>query len=76
MAVSSTSARYTKAMISHVTLQFVGVLNSVAIFPADRDIFFHEVRSSAGYSVATFVVAFTLVEIPLELLGVIVRDSP
>ncbi|KAG8903628.1 hypothetical protein FRB99_002933 [Tulasnella sp. 403] len=52
-------------------LAFVGVLNNIAVYPADRDIFFHEVRSSAGYSAATFVLAFTLVELPLEILGVL-----
>jgi len=53
-------------------LPFVGVLNNVAVFPADRDIFFHEVRSSAAYSAATFVLAFTIIELPLEILGVLI----
>ncbi|KAG9003035.1 hypothetical protein FRB93_011322 [Tulasnella sp. JGI-2019a] len=59
-------------------LAFVGLLNNVAIFPADRDIFWYEVRSSAAYSSATFLFAFTLIEIPLEivasLLGAIVSN--
>ncbi|KAG8923585.1 hypothetical protein FRC00_006062 [Tulasnella sp. 408] len=50
-------------------LAFVGVLNNVAIFPADRDIFFHEVRTSGAYSASTFVLAFTIVELPLEIGG-------
>ncbi|KAG8951402.1 hypothetical protein FRC04_006173 [Tulasnella sp. 424] len=50
-------------------LAFVGVLNNVAVFPADRDIFFHEVRTSGAYSASTFVLAFTIVELPLEIAG-------
>jgi len=50
----------------------VGVLNNIAIFPMDRDIYFHEVRSNGGYSAASFVLAFTLVELPQQILSSIV----
>jgi hypothetical protein len=50
----------------------VGLLNGVAIFPVDRDLYLHEYRSSAAYSPATFLCAFTLVELPLEILASIV----
>ncbi|KAF8310725.1 P-loop containing nucleoside triphosphate hydrolase protein [Clavulina sp. PMI_390] len=50
-------------------IPFVGLLNNVAIFPLDRQVFFHEYQSSARYSAQTFVIAFTLVEIPLQILS-------
>lgn len=45
-------------------LPYIGLLNSVAIFPAERDLFFHEYHSSAAYSTATFTLVTTLVEAP------------
>ncbi|KAG8888726.1 hypothetical protein FRB98_006983 [Tulasnella sp. 332] len=53
-------------------ISFVGLLNNVAIFPADRDLFWHEVRSSAAYSSAAFLLSFTLIEIPLEIVASLV----
>lgn len=50
-------------------IPFVGLLNAMAIFPADRNLYFHESRSSARYSPATFVITYTLVEFGFELLG-------
>lgn len=41
----------------------------MAIFPADRNLYFHESRSSARYSPATFIITYTLVEFGFELLG-------
>jgi hypothetical protein len=50
-------------------VQFVGLLNSVAIFPPERDLFFHEYNSSAAYSAATFTLATTLVEAPFTFVA-------
>ncbi|ORX36262.1 P-loop containing nucleoside triphosphate hydrolase protein [Kockovaella imperatae] len=48
---------------------FVGLLNAMAIYPADRDLYLHEAKSSARYSPATFVIVWTIVELGFELLG-------
>ncbi|CUA67200.1 hypothetical protein RSOLAG22IIIB_07262 [Rhizoctonia solani] len=58
---------YFQEMVSPVA--FVGLLNCIAIFPKDRDLYFHEYRSSAAYSEATFVIGFTLVALPMEILA-------
>ncbi|KAF8752043.1 P-loop containing nucleoside triphosphate hydrolase protein [Rhizoctonia solani] len=58
---------YFQEMVSPVA--FVGLLNCIAIFPKDRDLYFHEYRSSAAYSEATFVLGFTLVALPMEILA-------
>ncbi|WVQ94560.1 hypothetical protein IAU59_001640 [Kwoniella sp. CBS 9459] len=50
-------------------IAFVGLLNAMAIFPADRNLYLHEAKSSARYSPATFMVTYTLVELGFELLG-------
>ncbi|WWD16853.1 hypothetical protein CI109_101285 [Kwoniella shandongensis] len=50
-------------------IAFVGLLNAMAIFPADRNLYLHEAKSSARYSSATFVITYTMVEIGFELLG-------
>jgi hypothetical protein len=41
----------------------------MAIFPADRNLYLHESKSSARYSPATFVITYTVVEIAFELLS-------
>ncbi|QRW07787.1 ABC transporter [Ceratobasidium sp. AG-Ba] len=58
---------YFQEMTSPVA--FVGLLNCIAIFPKDRDLYFHEYRSSAAYSEATFILGFTLVALPLEIMA-------
>ncbi|WVR04136.1 hypothetical protein IAU60_001135 [Kwoniella sp. DSM 27419] len=50
-------------------IAFVGLLNAMAIFPADRNLYFHEAKSSARYSPATFIITYTMVEMGFELLG-------
>lgn len=50
-------------------IAFVGLLNAMAIFPADRNLYLHESKSSARYSPATFVLTYTIVELGFELLG-------
>lgn len=54
---------------STTALPFVGLLNAAAIFPGDRNLYFHEAKSSARYSPATFIIVYSLVEIWAELLG-------
>lgn len=50
-------------------IPFVGLLNAMAIYPLDRDLYLHESKSSARYGAATFLGTYTLVEVGLELLG-------
>lgn len=54
---------------STTAIPFVGLLNAAAIFPMDRNLYFHEAKSSARYSAATFLISYTLIEVPSELLG-------
>lgn len=54
---------------STTAIPFVGLLNAAAIFPMDRNLYLHEAKSSARYSPATFLIAYTLIEVPSELLG-------
>lgn len=50
-------------------IAFVGLLNAMSIFPADRNLYLHEAKSSARYSPATFMITYSLVEVGFELLG-------
>ncbi|WVO24277.1 uncharacterized protein IAS62_005641 [Cryptococcus decagattii] len=50
-------------------IAFVGLLNAMSIFPADKNLYLHEAKSSARYSPATFVITYSLVEVGFELLG-------
>ncbi|KIR40028.1 ABC transporter [Cryptococcus deuterogattii 99/473] len=50
-------------------IAFVGLLNAMSIFPADKNLYLHEAKSSARYSPATFVITYSLVELGFELLG-------
>ena len=58
IAIESTSA-----------IAFVGLLNAMAIFPADRNLYLHEAKSSARYSPTTFILTYTIVELGFELLS-------
>lgn len=50
-------------------IAFVGLLNAMSIFPADKNLYLHEAKSSARYAPATFVITYSLVEVGFELLG-------
>ncbi|BEI93776.1 uncharacterized protein CcaverHIS019_0602350 [Cutaneotrichosporon cavernicola] len=50
-------------------LAFVGLLNSMSIFPPERNLYLHEAASSARYSPATFVIMYTLVELAPEIFA-------
>lgn len=54
---------------STTAIPFVGLLNAAAIFPGDRNLYFHEIKSSARYSPATFMIVYSLVGLWAELLG-------
>lgn len=48
-------------------LYFVGMLQNVAVYPTERDVFYRE-HSDGAYSVTAFFLAYTLLEIPFEIL--------
>ncbi|KAJ6501512.1 P-loop containing nucleoside triphosphate hydrolase protein [Mycena vitilis] len=50
-------------------IPFVGLICGIAVFPQDRQLFMHEYRSSAAYSCTTFILAYTLMEAPFQLLA-------
>ncbi|KAF7319864.1 ABC transporter domain-containing protein [Mycena kentingensis (nom. inval.)] len=47
-------------------IPFVGLISGIAVFPQDRQLFMHEYRSSAAYSTATLMLAYSLMEIPFQ----------
>eukprot|EP01117_Protostelium_nocturnum_P018249 TRINITY_DN75_c0_g1_i2.p1 TRINITY_DN75_c0_g1~~TRINITY_DN75_c0_g1_i2.p1 ORF type:complete len:675 (+),score=160.52 TRINITY_DN75_c0_g1_i2:146-2170(+) len=49
-------------------LTFVGVLNSVAIFPTERNVFYQE-RADGLYSTPAFFISYQAVELPLNFFG-------
>lgn len=52
-------------------LYFVGLLQNVAVYPAERDVFYREAEDGA-YGVEAFVAQYTAVELPLEVLTCLV----
>lgn len=47
---------------------FVGMLQNVAVYPAERDVFYREDDDSV-YSVESFLVTYTLLEVPFEVIS-------
>lgn len=56
-----------------VTTSFciVGMLQNVAVYPTERDIFYREFSDNC-YSVLTFLTSYTLLEIPFNLLSALI----
>ncbi|GAA5989967.1 hypothetical protein JCM5350_002350, partial [Sporobolomyces pararoseus] len=50
-------------------LPFVGMLSCIAIFPFERDLYFHEHKSSARHSVLTFLLAYTVQETVVSIIS-------
>lgn len=47
---------------------FVGMLQNVAVYPAERDVFYREDDDSV-YSVESFMVTYTILEVPFEVIS-------
>lgn len=47
---------------------FVGMLQNVAVYPAERDVFYRE-DDDGVYSVESFLATYTLLEVPFELIS-------
>jgi ABC-type multidrug transport system ATPase subunit len=50
------------------SLFFVGMLNAIAIYPSDLEFFLQEFGDSL-YGAEAFLTSYTLIELPLEMLG-------
>eukprot|EP01119_Soliformovum_irregulare_P022242 TRINITY_DN756_c1_g1_i3.p1 TRINITY_DN756_c1_g1~~TRINITY_DN756_c1_g1_i3.p1 ORF type:complete len:765 (-),score=242.29 TRINITY_DN756_c1_g1_i3:43-2337(-) len=48
-------------------LVFVGMLNNLAFYPLDRDVFYRELRDGAS-TVESFLVSYTFLELPFEII--------
>ena len=49
-------------------LYFVGMLQNIAIYPNERDVFYRE-QDDGAYSVEVFLLSYTLLEIPFEIIA-------
>ncbi|KDQ57066.1 hypothetical protein JAAARDRAFT_35662 [Jaapia argillacea MUCL 33604] len=57
-------------LMENSAIPFVGMLASIAIFPSERDAFYREYKNPASrYSAATFVVSYSIQEIPMQLMA-------
>ncbi|ROT38353.1 ABC transporter [Sodiomyces alkalinus F11] len=50
---------------------FVGMLQNVAVYPAERDVFYRE-DDDGVYSVEAFLASYTLLEIPFEIISCLI----
>lgn len=57
-------------LIENSAMPFVGMLASIAIYPAERDAFYREYKNpTSRYSAATFILSYTIQEIPIQLVA-------
>jgi hypothetical protein len=54
-----------------LSLIYIGMLNCIAAFPAERDVFYAEAAEGA-YSTAAFVVTYSALEVPCEIASALV----
>lgn len=52
-------------------LYFVGMLQNIAIYPNERDVFYRE-QDDGAYSVEVFLLSYTILEIPFEIAASII----
>ncbi|KAJ6092503.1 hypothetical protein N7486_007792 [Penicillium sp. IBT 16267x] len=52
-------------------LYFVGMLQNIAIYPNERDVFYRE-ESDNCYSAETFILSYTIIEVPFEIVSALV----
>lgn len=61
-------------LYEYTALIFVGMLNCVAVFPAERNVFYRE-AADGGYSAAAFVLTYTTLEVPCEVFGTLIYTA-
>ncbi|KAJ5130617.1 uncharacterized protein N7515_006656 [Penicillium bovifimosum] len=49
-------------------LYFVGMLQNIAIYPSERDVFYREEADNC-YTVSTFLLSYTAIEVPFEIIS-------
>ncbi|KAH8701578.1 hypothetical protein BGW36DRAFT_371135 [Talaromyces proteolyticus] len=52
-------------------LYFIGMLQNISVYPPERDVFYRE-EADHCYSAETFILSYTLLEIPFEILASII----
>jgi ABC-type multidrug transport system ATPase subunit/ABC-type multidrug transport system permease subunit len=52
-------------------LYFVGMLQNIAIYPSERDVFYREEADNC-YTASTFILSYTAIEIPFEIISSLV----
>ncbi|EGE80497.2 ATPase [Blastomyces dermatitidis ATCC 18188] len=52
-------------------MYFVGMLQNIAIYPNERDVFYREQEDNC-YSIEAFIVQYTILEVPFEILSSLV----
>ncbi|KAK0462088.1 P-loop containing nucleoside triphosphate hydrolase protein [Desarmillaria tabescens] len=55
-------------------LYFVGMLQNIAVYPVERDIFYREYDDGA-YSIESFFIAYVLLELPCEVLSCLIFSA-
>ncbi|KAF9046944.1 hypothetical protein BDZ89DRAFT_1155194 [Hymenopellis radicata] len=55
-------------------LYFVGMLQNIAVYPVERDIFYREYDDGA-YSISAFFLSYVLLELPCEMLACLMFSS-
>ncbi|KAK5192289.1 hypothetical protein LTR92_007464 [Exophiala xenobiotica] len=61
-----TRVGYIQAMSS---MFFVGMLNSIAMYPSERDIYYHESLRDNTYPLSAFYVYYLTLEVPMEIVA-------
>ncbi|KZT29972.1 P-loop containing nucleoside triphosphate hydrolase protein [Neolentinus lepideus HHB14362 ss-1] len=55
-------------LIENSAMPFVGMLASIAVYPAERDAFYREYKNpTSRYSAATFILSYSIQEIPMQV---------
>ncbi len=57
-----------------MALIFVGMLNCIAVFPAERNVFYRECADGT-YSTPSFILTYTALEVPCELAAALVFSA-
>ncbi|TFY64457.1 hypothetical protein EVJ58_g2620 [Rhodofomes roseus] len=60
-------------LMENSAMPFVGMLASIAIYPAERDAFYREYKNPASrYGAATFIISYTIQEVPMQFLAAMI----
>lgn len=69
LATDQTSIQSRIGLIQQtLSVLFVGLLNCVAVFPAERNLLFYE-YADRSYTVAPFMLSYMVIEVPVEIIS-------